>query len=174
MRFFAIPVFIIKIGVSLFSTLQAIRSNATAAAKEFMLTAERLHREERHALKPHLRPWRGYKNPALEKLRQGVGPEDIEAVQALRLTWEKARYGGGDMREDEFEILEDMMDKSARQVAKAAKAARRRYRQAAKDADSDGEEKKEEEEGKLKPSAYRRPFEQPRPVVTYMWREAVK
>ena len=96
-----------------------------------------------------------------------MGPEEIEAVQALRPNWDKARWIG-DMREDEWDMLIKMMNKSARQVKKAVKASKKRYCQAANN--DNGQESEEEDETKLQPSVHRRPFEEPRPVVTYMWR----
>ena len=59
-----------------------------------MLSLEREHHERRASVRARKGGWTGYARPELERLRRGVGPEDIAALQALKPTAEAAEELG--------------------------------------------------------------------------------
>ena len=135
----------------------ALRSNATQAFKALITTTERVHREDKHARRPNMRPWPGYDDPAMEALRVGVGPEGMAAgaLEVLRPSAAKAE-DLGDMPASGVRELERNWKKSTRTTAKMLQQGRQAGGEAAAAAE-------------LPPH-----LERPRPVVTYMWRDGFK
>ena len=141
---------------------KAQRSDSTAAVKAFMLTAERIRRATRHARKPNLRRWAGYSDSTLEKLRLGIGRENIDLVNALRPTKERAKEFG-EMNDSEWQELDALLIKSEKLVSKAVEQAQMRKR-------------RKKRQRRLQEENSRGSFvtEKPRPVLTYMWRSTFK
>ena len=63
------------------------RHVALEAFLQVMMTAER-HQREDDEKNPNYVPWPGYANPRIEKLRRGIGPEEMDELRVLR----KMRY----------------------------------------------------------------------------------
>ena len=164
---------------TMFEMTKEMRSNATATVKAFMITAERIHRARRHLRKPNLRRWPGYEDPGLERLRQGIGPDEIKALAALKPKKDEA-LTVGKMTEDEWDELAASMAasaKTARKIAKERAAVRRRRLQADVDAAAEEERSLGQRPGKndvlernKDRSSSNPPSRAERPVVTYMWR----
>ena len=60
------------------------RYRAMWAFHKLMMAAEIERRAVQKSENPDVEIWKGYYNRGLEKLRQGIGPEDIEKLDVLR------------------------------------------------------------------------------------------
>ncbi len=147
--------------VPVLNTAKAQRSNSTAAVKAFMLTAERLHRAMRHAKKPHLRRWPGYSDSKIERLRQGIGLENIDLVNALRPTKERAAEFG-EMNAIEWEELDSLLEQSSQlHVPKAVELGKKRSLL-------------KKMRRRVQQQEQKTIFTTEKPVLTYMWRSTFK
>jgi hypothetical protein len=151
------------------------RSNSTDAVKSFMLAAERLHRAMRHVKKPNLRRWPGYSDPAIEVLRQGIGPEDLDLVNAMRPTKERAAEFG-EMTNTEWQELDALLKQSEKSVPKAVELAKKRDDQKRRRRWHRRKLQQIDKNSKSSGAGSDNGFvtEKPRPVVTYMWRSTFK
>lgn len=83
---------------------QSLRSNATQAFKALIGTAEKVDYQARQ-VPGNPEYWESYPDPSMERLRVGIGPEDMDALDYLRPSAERARELG-EMRDRELEVLE--------------------------------------------------------------------
>jgi len=84
--------------------LQGHRHGATNALVQFLLSVERGRRLQQEEAHPDQPPWPGYADPVMERLRQGIGPEDVALLQALRPSDQALAKEAG-MRLEEVEEL---------------------------------------------------------------------
>ena len=146
--------------------------------------------QERHARRagrhPGLKPWK-HSDAEVERLRRGVGPEEVEAVQAVAPTAEGAaelaEMTGHEILElprcvDKCRAWMPMLHRGCRSIMplssrvcsawkRSARLVRRLVRERAAVAPA---LPREEEQHRGFPYQ----FQRPRPVVTYMWRPTLK
>ena len=140
--------------------LQKLRSNATEAFKQLMRPAQKnaiiIHRNV-DKIPLWKEPWPKYDDPEWDRLRMGVGPEDIDALDTVlpKIEWARRAY----MSPKEVNGLEKLWNRSAKLTRSlAARSVRQQNKNTKKPGD-----------GGL---AAR--LESPRPVVTYLWRDNYK
>lgn len=102
------------------------RYKAMWAFHKLMMAAEVERRAVRNKLNPDRPTWSGYGNNGLERLRQGVGPEEIEALDVLRQLRRKAmaleKWGEDITKEMQKRLDEEEGNMRVRVAAKARKA----------------------------------------------------
>lgn len=144
------------------------RSIATAAFKAFLLSLERERRRASRALgQPE---WGGYARPALERLRRGVGPEDIALLAVLKPTEKQAARGEARMRAGEIEELAARWAHSARLVKRLARERSMPAGALGAGAADDLPQGGGPSPAAAQPRGFAYSHERPRPVVAYMWR----
>lgn len=62
---------------------RAARVEAMAVFKAFVTSAQREWFANERAKNPTAKRWLGYRDEGMERLRQGVGPEDLDAIEAV-------------------------------------------------------------------------------------------
>jgi hypothetical protein len=173
--------------------LQFARGKATAAYKRFLMSAEQERHARRAGRQKHVAPWE-HSDTAVERLRRGVGPDEIEAVQAVKPTAKGAQQ---------------LAEMSGPEILELQRCARRRRLGGRRGARTPGKgllrrhvdltlhvwmrcsawnasdrlvrrlvrERAAAAAGAPPPPQYRNfsyEFERPRPVVTYMWRPTLR
>lgn len=85
--------------------MQKHRFHALQAFTQFLSsTLRKQHAIEKERVEGRSAPWPGYEDPALERLRQGIGPEDVALVQVLKPT--SSTMQAGHMTAEEIAELE--------------------------------------------------------------------
>ena len=85
-----------------------LRQRSVTAFNRLLHTAELERRTMRHMKQPELERWPGYGDAGLEKLRQGIGPDEVDALEWLRASRREVLDGEKLEREEKQEIAAAM------------------------------------------------------------------
>jgi hypothetical protein len=152
---------VFQIGVTKCSDcMQTWRSNATEAFKQLM------HPSQKHAIVmkrnvdkiPYWKePWPQYDAPEWDRLRMGIGPEDIDALDTVlpNTAWASRSY----MSPKEIKDLEKLWRSSSKLTKNLASRGTKKQNEMTRTPDDGGLPAR---------------LERPRPVVTYLWRDNYK
>lgn len=142
------------------NTVQKWRSNATEAFKQLMRPAQKnaiVIQRNVDKIPQWKEPWPKYDDPEWDRLRMGIGPEDIDALDTVlpKKDWAGRAY---------------MSPKEIKGLAKLWHHSSKRTRSLAmRDTREQNRKTKSPKDGGI---AAR--LESPRPVVTYLWRDNYK
>jgi len=161
---FYMPLFFAGLESEALTYATHLRSNATNAFKALISTAERVKMEDEGRMRNAPAPWSGYEEEEMERLRQGIGPEEMEALEVLRPS------------QDEAAELAEMRPREVMQLRRLYKESRKAVEQLLVLRRNVGASVKKRNRNctNNNNNSNNQELERPRPVVTYMWRDAMK